>query len=599
MKIFRLKNLIFPLFVLALLFSDKMALAYTDGNLQVSEVLNSSGSTSASSYTHYLTVPAGYNDNYLLCYWNTSGRAVQSSLTYNGVAMTNLGQISIRGDSSYVYGLKNVPINQGNKPLVLNFTTSSYKDWYISCVAVSNIYQANPIAKNENTAVNTGGGAWNCSWNQYFANTKTNNPIIQYQSDNYGSAYTYENPSKVQIGGGSGGAAYNRTFYKKASPVPTYFYWALGGQYCYGMTTKNIELNLKPDVEITTPTQNQAYSNLLDTSITVSGNCKTNGTNQLTLQSSYVLPQQQPTCDCVNNTFSCDYNYGGYGNAQICVIDKTDTTAYDCKSYTLTKANLQTSYGTNPYFTAMPWSCDILGCRFPLASNASWAFEYSYDQDITPYSQYNAPFIVRPLNVPLNSTSTKLYVAEITNPYVVCNNCTSSYQVIQTLSNTTLNNLTATSSGFMYGGFDISTSTRYFLVSLKSATSTTIYQKQYISLSYSAAERPSGQPDFVWFQNTKDKLKGKLIFAQVFAFSDALNAFLNSTSTQANPLTFTMKSMSANNQFNLDIPVFDFTNPTVLNFAQRMRPLFIAGIWISFGFYLWNMFTKRLFRDDG
>jgi len=139
---------------------EKMALAYTDGNLQVSEVLNSSGSTSASSYTHYLTVPAGYNDNYLLCYWNTSGRAVQSSLTYNGVAMTNLGQISIRGDSSYVYGLKNVPINQGNKPLVLNFTTSSYKDWYISCVAVSNIYQANPIAKNENTAVNTGGGAW-------------------------------------------------------------------------------------------------------------------------------------------------------------------------------------------------------------------------------------------------------------------------------------------------------------------------------------------------------------------------------------------------------------------------------------------------------
>jgi len=60
-----------------------------------------------------------------------------------------------------------------------------------------------------------------------------------------------------------------------------------------------------------------------------------------------------------------------------------------------------------------------------------------------------------------------------------------------------------------------------------------------------------------------------------------------------------MKSMSANNQFNLDIPVFDFTNPTVLNFAQRMRPLFITGIWISFGFYLWNMFTKRLFRDDG
>jgi len=190
-------------------------------------------------------------------------------------------------------------------------------------------------------------------------------------------------------------------------------------------------------------------------------------------------------------------------------------------------------------------------------------------------------------------------MAEITNPYVTCNNCTSSYQVIQTLSNTTLNNLTATSSGFMYGGFDISTSTRYFLVSLKSATSTSIYQKQYISLSYSAAERPSGQPDFIWFQNTKDKLKGKLIFAQVFAFSDALNAFLNSTSMQASPLMFTMKSMSANNQFNLDIPVFDFTNPTVLNFAQRMRPLFITGIWISFGFYLWNMFTKRLFRDDG
>jgi hypothetical protein len=203
------------------------------------------------------------------------------------------------------------------------------------------------------------------------------------------------------------------------------------------------------------------------------------------------------------------------------------------------------------------------------------------------------------MNVPLTSTSTKLYVAEITNPYVVCNNCTSSYQVLQTLSNTTLNNLTATSSGFMFGGFDISTSTKYFLVSLKSATSSTIYEKQYITLSYSAAERPSGQPDFIWFQNTKDKLKGKLIFAQVFAFSDALSAFLNASGTTGNPLVFTMKSMSANNQFNLDIPIFDFSNSVVVNFAQRMRFLFIAGIWISFGFYLWNMFTKRLFRDDG
>jgi len=60
-----------------------------------------------------------------------------------------------------------------------------------------------------------------------------------------------------------------------------------------------------------------------------------------------------------------------------------------------------------------------------------------------------------------------------------------------------------------------------------------------------------------------------------------------------------MKSMSANNQFNLDIPIFDFSNSVVVNFAQRMRFLFIAGIWISFGFYLWNMFTKRLFREDG
>jgi hypothetical protein len=240
-----------------------------------------------------------------------------------------------------------------------------------------------------------------------------------------------------------------------------------------------------------------------------------------------------------------------------------------------------------------------LGCRFPLASNTTWSFEYSYDQNITPYSQYNAPFIIRPLNIPLTSTSTKLYVAEITNPYIICNNCTSSYQVLQTLANTTLNNLTATSSGFMFGGFDVSTSTKYFIVSLKSATSSTIYQKQFISLSYSASERPTGQPDFIWWQNTKDKLKGKLIFAQVFAFSDALSSFLNSNSTQANPLTFTMKSISANKQYDLNIPIFDFSNSIIVDFARRMRPLFIAGIWISFGFYLWNIFTKRLFREDG
>ncbi len=589
MKKFWFKNLIFPVLALAMLFLGKNALATTTiGDYTLSDETTYSP-YQGGSVSQLINVASGISNPSLLCAIYTYDNNSISNVKYNNVSMNLIfSEYDCTHTTTNFYWLKNPTIGNYN----LTFTKrATNENIYINCRTVSNIKQIGTILSQGNYCAGTNSSPYVHTYTDGdFQNDSLLVPFASFQNATTHSGNVFFS---------------NLTWYR----TKKFLYqtdlnnnnrvsWTFSGTNYYAYS-KIVELRHDTGMEITTPTQNQAYSDLLDTTITVSGRCKTNGTNQLTLQSTYVLPQQQPTCDCVNGNFSCDYTFGSYGNASVCVIDKNDTTAYDCKSYTLTKANLQTSYGNNPYFTAMPWSCDILGCRFPLASNASWAFEYSYDQDITPYSQYNAPFIVRPLNVPLNSTTTKLYVAEITNPYGICNNCTSSYQVIQTLSNTTLNNLTATSSGFMYGGFDISTSTRYFLVSLKSATSSTIYQKQYISLSYSAAERPSGQPDFVWFQNTKDKLKGKLIFAQVFAFSDALNAFLNSTATQGSPLTFTMKSMSANNQFNLDIPIFDFSNSVVVNFAQRMRFLFIAGIWISFGFYLWNIFTKRLFRDDG
>lgn len=589
MKKFWFKNLILPVLALAMLFLGKNALATTTiGDYTLSDETTYSP-YQGGSVSQLINVASGISNPSLLCAIYTYDNNSITNVKYNNVAMNMIfSEYDCTHTTTNFYWLKNPTIGNYN----LTFTKrATNENIYINCRTVSNIKQIGTILSQGNYCAGTNSSPYVHTYTDGdFQNDSLLVPFASFQNatTNSGNVF-FSNLTWYRT---------KKFLYQTDLNNNNRVSWTFSGTNYYAYT-KIIELQHDTGMEITTPTQNQNYSNLLDTTITVNGRCKTNGTNQLTLQSTYVLPQQQPTCDCVNGNFSCDYTYGAYGNASVCVIDKSDTTAYDCKSYMLTKANLQTSYGNNPYFNAVPWSCDLLGCRFPLMSNATWAFEYSYDQDITPYSQYNAPFIVRPMNVPLNSTTTKLYVAEITNPYVICNNCTSSYQVIQTLSNTTLNNLTATSSGFMYGGFDISTSTRYFLVSLKSATTTTIFQKQYISLSYSAAERPSGQPDFVWFQNTKDKLKGKLIFAQVFAFSDALTAFLNSSATQGSPLTFTMKSMSANNQFNLDIPIFDFSNSVVVNFAQRMRFLFIAGIWISFGFYLWNIFTKRLFRDDG
>jgi len=591
MKILKLKNLIFPLFALTMLFLGKTTMAATidfNGFRLSDEQHYSEGAT---SFTVSITVPTDFSANsVLVCAysfaWENSN---YNYLRYDGNNMTEISNVQNGMNVGRVRLFYLFNPRRGTYLL----TGSHAQNWYhVQCRTIDNV-NTHATPQVITYSASSAGSPWYhyYSSSQFMTNSLLVSNFAAQNSSSYSPAshFLYANPRY----------GYGEISMQAVNANNPYSYKYTFSGTNYSLTSQIVEFKKKPDVEITNYTNNQTVSNLLDSTLTIEGSCKTNGTSQLTLQSTYVLPQQQPTCDCVNNTFSCPYNFGGYDNVSVCVIDKSDTSAYDCKNLNLIKAHLQTNYGTNPYFTAMPWSCDILGCRFPLASNASWAFEYSYDQDITPYSQYNAPFIVRPLNVPLNSTSTKLYVAEITNPYVICNNCTSSYSVISTLANGTLSTLTATSSGFMFGGFDISTSTRYFLVSLKSATSSTIYQKQYISLSYSAAERPSGQPDFIWFQNTKDKLKGKLIFAQVFAFSDALNAFLNSTSTQANPLIFTMKSMSANNQFNLDIPIFDFTNPIILNFAQRMRFLFIAGIWISFGFYLWNIFTKRLFRDDG
>ena len=606
MKILRLKNLIFSVLALAMLFLGKVAMADTMlGDFTFVSV--GSGSSGAASGSFTVNIPSNYPsiETVLLCVSGPYGNSI-TSFNLDGFGMTNYGEYG-SGNWKENYWVRKI-VTPGVHTVSYTFSSSNSYAQGAWCWAVKGV----DTSINPTTISNT--------WTNYECQNNNNdtsysNITIPAGSFIWGGEINYSwgscssNCPAYSWGNGMTRISFNDDYYDhhlngyqlaQASPN-NYVRFTRFVSNCVtsNRTMKALAFIKKPNVMITNPTEGQTFSNLFDKTLTIEGSCKTNGTNQLALQPYYATPIVQPTCDCVNGSFSCQYTFDSWDASRVCVIDKDDTSSYSCRNVTLYRAQLQTNYGTNPYFTAMPWSCDILGCRFPLASNASWAFEYSYDQDITPYSQYNAPFIVRPLNVPLNSTSTKLYVAEITNPYVVCNNCTSSYQVIQTLSNTTLNNLTATSSGFMYGGFDISTSTRYFLVSLKSATSTTIYQKQYISLSYSAAERPSGQPDFIWFQNTKDKLKGKLIFAQVFAFSDALNAFLNSTSTQASPLTFTMKSMSANNQFNLDIPVFDFTNPTVLNFAQRMRPLFIAGIWISFGFYLWNMFTKRLFRDDG
>ncbi|MFA7702307.1 MAG: hypothetical protein WCX80_02530 [Patescibacteria group bacterium] len=592
MKNFRIKNLIFPVIALAIMFLGKTAMASTidfNGFRISDEQHYSEGVT---SFTVSITVPTDFTANSaLVCAYSTAWEnSNYNYLRYDGNNMTEISSVQ---NGSNVGKVRLFYLYNPRRGTYL-LTGSQPQNWYhVQCRTIENVNTHVVPTVITQGRTSSAGSPWYhyYSSSQFMLNSLLISNYASQNTSSYSPAshFLYANPRM-------GFAEISMQAVNANNPY-SYKYTFSGTNY--SLTSQIVEFKKKPDVEITNYTEGQTVNNLLDTTLTIAGSCKTNGTSQLTLQNSYVLPQSQPTCDCVNNAFSCPYNFGGYDNVSVCVIDKNDTTAYDCKNLVLIKAQMQTNYGTNPYFTAMPWSCDLLGCRFPLASNASWSFEYSYDQDITPYSQYNAPFIVRPMNVPLTSTSTKLYVAEITNPYVVCNNCTSSYQVLQTLSNTTLNNLTATSSGFMFGGFDISTSTKYFLVSLKSATSSTIYEKQYITLSYSAAERPSGQPDFIWFQNTKDKLKGKLIFAQVFAFSDALSAFLNASGTTGNPLVFTMKSMSANNQFNLDIPIFDFSNSVVVNFAQRMRFLFIAGIWISFGFYLWNMFTKRLFRDDG
>jgi len=558
-----------------------------------SDLLNNNTSASASSYTYSVSVPANYTTNALVCVADLAARNVMSSLTYNGVAMTMFAMPSPQG---YVYHYYLLGAATGTHNLVMNFSGSAYKDWRIECYAVNNVQS---VASTRND----GAGNWHSNpnystWQDTSVSLKPNSLVLFFGED-----YQYSGTITV-----SGSAA-------TTTLIAPNYYWYTGVGWSYyeglkynnniqynsfnisGMTGQVLEFNLIPAVGISNPANGSTVYYYDTQSVLVQGNCYKDGINQLAIENSYALPIPQPTVDCINGQFGFIHYFGTFGNNKsICLVDKDDGTKYGCSTFNL--------YPTATYPTATPMSTPFISVskydsslgNFNLFGSDN--YDYYSGQSWGIYTTSTLPFEVFTTGVSLTSTSTKLQVYEV-------NSSTTPFSIINTLQDSTLNNITFNGplQGQVYTTDLTATSTRFFYVRMTDLSGNIWDSKLFTMNLFSSQNNlstPASTADKL-FAKTKAVLRTKLLFAQFFAFYDNLTAAINATTSTS--LTFSMNFpagplTSSGAGSTTPATVLDLSATSAPGqIATGLRPYMVAAIWIIFALYCFGR-VKSLFGSD-
>jgi hypothetical protein len=351
--------------------------------------------------------------------------------------------------------------------------------------------------------------------------------------------------------------------------------------YNYGQSVGDEDFSLVP-FEITSPEQGE--TKIKESWITVQGNCPTDGTNRIALTNDCSdFSEIEYTVDCINSSFSSDFYYSG--NSSTIVAVEADSQATDCVNYD----NLMDAVSIN-------------GIEVIEGYPDEWYFNYDYfdDFDIEIISPV---FDMPALTLPLGSTSTDMSFSftypQPLSPFL-------SFNIKQYDENGNLLN-DAYHTEFLYE----MANPKNYTVNLTASSSPLHYVVQLFSDEDLVRQYPFGvfvsdvdliiNPDDYryLFPRLVEKLKKKVVFNYYFAFYDGFYNLFNTSPEEFDDdaLDITFQAMSADGEYNLDIPVFLGSNSAVKTFANGLRPYITTFLWLLFAVYV-LVRINHLFNSD-
>jgi len=333
---------------------------------------------------------------------------------------------------------------------------------------------------------------------------------------------------------------------------------------------------------ITDPQYDDPYEK--ETWVTVTGTCPTDGTNQIALTTNcYSFDNLNYDVNCTSNTFSGQIYMDGSKN-QIAAVDKSST-ARDCVAYD----NLMDSVS-------------VRGIEIIEGYPDDWYFNFSYydDYDIT----IKKPSFETSLILPASSTNSNFTFAF-------------TYPASSSPSNLNFHISQYDKNGILLNGnyydkkLDQMTDTQNHIVGMSaSSTQTLHYVVQLTENGEMKRQYPFfiivSELDFVFnnddtgflFPRLIKELKKKAVFNYFFTFYDGFYNLFNGQSSYATntAMDISLKSMSDDGKYDLEMKIFSFSDPIVKKFSDGLRPYITAFLWLIFALYV-VLRIARLFHN--
>jgi len=321
---------------------------------------------------------------------------------------------------------------------------------------------------------------------------------------------------------------------------------------------------------------------LADFMVTVTGVCPTNGTNRIGLiNSCSSFEQINYNIDCIDNQFSGEI-FKTRGQNFI-VAREADSVSEDCVDYD----DLMYMVGVHDF--------DLV-----YDDNDAWYQNMDY------YSGYDItitnPDFDQALLLPNGTTAIDI-TFNFTYPLERLSYLT--FNIKQYLDDGTLldenyyteslSNMTDTASHIV--NVEASATRYHYIVQLLDETA---IKRQYpFSVRVSDLDFIYSQGDGYFFPRLVSVLKEKVVFSYYFTFYDGFANLFNYDFGDApnSALNITLKSVSANGEYDLDVPVFSFDDERVISFTHSLRPYVVAILWLIFAMYVIFRVT-HLFSDN-
>ena len=517
---------------------------------------------------------------------------------YNETGRGQVFKTSTTTNAIRSVGLKLCRQSDFTKPKTFTLCSSAQSGYFAGCSnpLASKTYTAselnNMIPYDANCSANNEGGNEDGTYFKWVYFTFDNSILVSSTASyfflfNSGSANDNENNGLLRN-------MYNNCHYNGSSQDyldgQTYYYQsATRYQESLGASCDMLFKVFSDDPDptpfaITSHQDNDPYEK--DTWVTVTGTCPTNEINQVGLTNNcYSFNDVNYNLDCVSNTFSGKIYMDG-SKDKLAAIDR-NSTAGDCVAYD----NLMDVVNVRSIEIIQGYPDD-------------WYFNFSYydDYDIKILSPvFQLPSITQPYG-----TTSTLFTFQFVYPPAELNNLTfnikqydhdgnllnSSYHVsaLSAMANTQSYgvNLTATSSG----------GTHYVVQLIGTGND---MKRQYpfgvfvsdLEYSFNSHETKSLFPRLV------SELKKKIVFNYYFAFHDGFYDMFNASSTYATAtaLDITLKSMSDDKKYDLDVKIFSFSDPIVKKFSDGLSPYITAFLWLIFALYV-VLRIARLFNNN-